>query len=109
MTTTGSMRERVEIQRATTLSDGAGGNSRFWVKLITVWAEVLPLQGKEAVLNESLQGVQAYRVMIRHRPTVIVQDRLLWRGALLNIISTGDPDGRRTWTEILATAGVVTQ
>jgi head-tail adaptor len=108
------MRERVGVERMTMTPDGAGGFTRVWTALGggtdgKRWADVSPTAGRETLLNEALQGIQAYRVTMRWDADIKPADRLNWNGVLMNITSAADPNGLKTYTVIFADAGVVTQ
>ena len=102
------MRDRVTIRRANTVSDGFGGQVEVWSDLVTVWAEAISQNGREAVIAGALQGVSAWRITIRWRPDVLTSDQLRLRGQDLNIRTAEDPDGRRDRLVIFAdTASVL--
>lgn len=101
----GDLSDRVKIERVTMSSDGAGGFTRSWATLATVWASVLPTGGKETLTDVALQGVQGYRVTVRHGLGIQPEDRLTWGSTVMNIRSAADPDGRKTWTVAFADAG----
>ena len=102
----GTLRERVEWQRAAQSADGQGGFARAWTTAMTLNAEVVPVTGRETLIGGALQGVEMWDVVVRYRPAIGVADRLLWRGRTLNIRSAADPDGRRRVTQIAAESGV---
>lgn len=102
----GDLRELVEIERATATQDGFGEPQPAWASVATVWACVLPQRytsGAEA-LSQAL-GREAvattYTVTIYWRSDVVETDRLVWQGRELDIRRVIDPDGRRTWLELL--------
>ena len=109
----GALNERITIERNNQTPDGAGGFTTAWGALGGAvdgkrWAQVLPTGGRETLLNEALQGVQGFKVTIRYDRTIRADDRIDWRGTLMNIRSAADPDGRKVWTVIFADAGVPT-
>lgn len=61
----GKFRTKVTFQRQGLVADGAGGFTNTWVNDQTVWANVEPLTGKEAIQAEQLTGDQSYRFIIR--------------------------------------------
>lgn len=108
-TDAGALRERLTIERAVIADDGGFGVSHSWSTLATVWGEVLPMAGREILLNQALQGLQAYRIKIRFYSGLTVKDRINWRGVLLNIRSLADVDGDRKFTTVYADSGVVAE
>jgi SPP1 family predicted phage head-tail adaptor len=107
----GALRELVAIERAA----AAAGLNEFgepepaWVTVATVWASVLPQKYTSGVetLVQALgrEAVQtSYTVTIYWRPDVVETDRLFWNGTELDIRRVIDPDGRRTWLELMCEA-----
>ena len=108
MLSPGRLRDRIDIRRATlTKKPKGGGYDRSWSTLDTVWAEVIGVNGREAVIAQALQGVSAYRITIRYREDVTDADQIVHRGRELNIRSVSDPDGTREQLLILADTGSV--
>ena len=91
----GRLRHRVTIQQSTTTSDGAGGSPKTWGDVVTVWAEVLPVNGGETFRHGIQNATQFYRVTIRMRTGITPANRLVWNGTPLNIRTCADPDGTR--------------
>lgn len=100
------LRERVQLQAPRDTPDGAGGFTRQWVGLGEVWARVLPVGGREQLLNEALRDITGYRVTIRWRADITVQCRLVWRGQILAIRNTLNPDERRAFLELVCDTGI---
>lgn len=48
--------------------DGAGGYTEVWVALGTLWAEVLPGSGNDALGEERMLSAVPYRVTVRGAP-----------------------------------------
>lgn len=84
----GLLRERVTVERLTGTADGGGGFTQAWASLGTVWASVEPVRAAERVEAALQRGVVAYRVTVRNAgagSSAGTQDRLSWRGEVLNI------------------------
>lgn len=98
----GRLRQRIEIGRYQQVKNSKGDYDQTWASTATVWAEVIGLDGREALINQALQGISTYRVTIRWRGDV-EQTSVVRYGALeLNVRSATDPDGRRERLVILA-------
>jgi SPP1 family predicted phage head-tail adaptor len=104
----GRLRERVIIQRQVATPDGAGGETRSWSDIATVRAQVLPRRGNAEVMNEALQGVQEYQMVIRFRRDIEIDDRVVWNGKTHRVLSAVDETGGRMFTTLYTEAGVVT-
>lgn len=107
--TAGALREQVTILRPVVVSDGLGGQSRTFEAVETVWASVLPTRpGDLEPVADAAAGVQGYRIRVRFREDVSIDNRVDWRGKRLNVMAAADMDGKRAYTLIFTDAGVVT-
>jgi len=102
----GSLNRRVTIEAEQRVANGQGGWITSWEPVATVWAEMIPLRGDEALQANIVRSVQLWKVTIRHRPSVTTAHRLRYRDLTLNIRSAADPDGLRERTVMTAESGV---
>jgi SPP1 family predicted phage head-tail adaptor len=66
-------------------------------------AEVISLDGREAVIGQVLQGISTFQITIRYRDDIKASDQVLWRGLELNIVAPpADRRGTKQWTTIHA-------
>lgn len=99
----GKLRTRVEIQNRTTARDGYGDALETWGTAATVWAEVVPLSGRELWAAQQAQADVTTRVRIRYRSDVTVTPRTRLRigTRILNVQAAVDVDGRNRLLELL--------
>jgi SPP1 family predicted phage head-tail adaptor len=100
----GNLRDRVEIRRQTNVKNpSTGGLTRSWASVATVWAQVRAINGREAIIGSTLQGISTFEIIIRYRDDLKAADQILWDGRELNIVAPPeDRYGTRKWTQILA-------
>jgi len=103
----GRLRHRITIRRESNVADGKGGYDRTWNTLASrISAEVVNLNGREALLGSVLQGVATFQITVRHRTDLQPADQIIWHEAdeerELNIHSSEDRKGTRQWTTIIA-------
>lgn len=98
----GELRHRITIRRETNTPDGKGGYDRSWSTLATVFAKVVSLNGREAVIGQTLQGISTFEITVRYRTDLQVSDQIEWSGRELNIHAAEDKLGTRQWTVITA-------
>jgi SPP1 family predicted phage head-tail adaptor len=103
----GNLRDRITIRRQVNLKNPeTGGLERSWETLATVWAEVKAINGREAVIGNTLQGISTFQVTIRWRGDVKASDQLLWPNGgtarELNVLTAEDRFGTHKWTTIIA-------
>lgn len=65
MTTAGDLREKIELLKQVSVSDGAGGSTIEWVAQFQARAAIKVLKAGETVLAGRLQGTQTVVVTIR--------------------------------------------
>lgn len=100
----GRMRERITIRRQANVKNARGGLTRSWTTLAdNLSAEVVSIDGREAVIGQVLQGLSTYQITIRYRGDLKASDQVLWNGLELNIIAPpADRLGTRHWLTIHA-------
>lgn len=93
----GTMRDRVQLQRKDMVSEVEGGHSTVFVPLATVWARVTALSGGEAERADARTARISHTVVVRFRTDLKAGDRIIYRGATLDVISASDLNGRRAY------------
>ena len=88
----GLLRDRATLQTATLVPDGQGGHTESYGPGESVWVGVEPL----GLVTDPDTGAprRRYRATIRHRDTLPLPARLVWRGRTLAVRSADDPDLR---------------
>jgi SPP1 family predicted phage head-tail adaptor len=74
----------------------------IWTTIAQPLAEVIGLDGREAVLALSLQGVSSFRIRIWYGHDIQPADQVKHDGRDLNVRSVIDPNGDRKQLVILA-------
>lgn len=96
----GRLRDRVRIEIPDQQPNGQGGRrptpgTSGWKELATVWAEVIPLRGDEAIRNNVERSVQLWRVTIRTRRDIQTAHRLVWpKHDIVMDIKSAAPDAQ---------------
>ena len=100
----GDLRHRIAITRTVQTKQSNGSYWEVTGEVARPWAEVRSEGGKEAVMDQVLQGIAVYRIRIRWRGDVKASDQIDYSGSAkpLNIRSADDPDGRREQLVIVA-------
>lgn len=102
----GALRERVTIQAMSTTYDSMGAPVETPATVATVWAAVVPQKyqsGVEALVQAlGREAVTTtYTVTIYWRNDVTELQQLVWNGKTFDIRRVLDPDGKRTWLELM--------
>lgn len=62
----GDMRDRIAIQSASTQRDATGGAIDSWSDVVTIWASIEPLAGKELEEAQKRWAEVTYQIDIRY-------------------------------------------
>ena len=92
----GGLRSRVQLQKLTRTSDGAGGHGETWSTFAFVWAELTPRRGRETLRADKPEATSLLEVRIRHRLDVTPSMRLASGQKQFEILSVAD-DQTKTW------------
>lgn len=105
MISAGVLDQRVTLQ-SKSVSRGANGEEVVtWNDVATVWARVAQLRGREYFAAAQMQDAVDVKVTIRYRAGVTRDQRLLWNGAPLDIVSA-IVVGRNEQIELMCISGV---
>lgn len=87
---TGSLDQRVTVERLEEGQDEIGQPISTWVGLFTVWAAVEPQAGREFVAAGAQQSELTTKIRLRYRPGITSADRVNHEGTLYGINSVID-------------------
>ena len=90
----GRLRHRVTLQSKAATRDSYGGETITWVDLATVWAECLPLTGREFLAARAEVAETLIKIRIRWRADVSTTCRAVWEGNTYDIEAALDTGGR---------------
>lgn len=98
---TGAMRHRITFQRPLKTPDGYKGHTVKWQDMVTVWASVNPLSGREYFYSHQIKAEVTHRVKIRYREGITEKMRIKHLDRVLAIESILDLQERHETLEIL--------
>ncbi len=104
----GALDQRIRFEQEARTPDGAGGASRTWVEVATVWASVAPVRARETDIAQKKQGETTYQIVVRRRTDITPAMRAVWvtNGNLaMNIREVQVPSVREAGMTIIADAG----
>ena len=100
------LNRRVLIQQRSTTKDSFGQQSTAWTDLLTCWAHIEPLSGRELVNAQAVNAEVTHTVTIRYRSNVTASMRVLYQGRIFNITAVIDPDTSHVWTSLNCSEGL---
>lgn len=104
--TSSSLRHRLLLQQESEASDGAGGYTRSWTDVGYVWAEVMPLSGKEYLFADKLQAESTHVIRIRFRDDITTRHRFLFDSRVFAIQAIRNIYEFKDVLEIIAVEGI---
>lgn len=105
----GFLDERISISRKTPSDDGMGGETDSWAELMSVWANAMPLSGRERDMANQTESPRNYRFTLRASTlarSIKADDRLIWREKIMNIRFIGDDGPKSLYMTIDVEDGV---
>lgn len=97
----GDLRQRLVLETADRVGDGAGGAAETWVEVAQVWALVRPLSGQERVESDGISGRVSHEVWLRYRDGVEPEMRFRLGVRLFDIRASIDVEERRRFLRCL--------
>ena len=107
----GMLTRRIKVQRPSTMKDGLGAPCRTWIDVATVWADIQPLSGKEAVIANRISAEISHQIIVRYQsvfdnPQQVAQMRILYKSRIFNIHSSLNEDEKRAQIILLVSEGL---
>lgn len=99
----GLLRQRITLEQATETRGSAGGVSKSWSTLATVWAQKEDLSGSERFTAQQTTAEVSTRFTIRYRTGLGGKLRVVHDSVTYNVESVQDPDGMRVGLYLLCT------
>ena len=103
--TLGGLRHRVEVQDATYVSDSRGGFTETWATSSTIWADVIPLSGRELFYADLESRKVTHRIVMRPRSLDAQKQRIMFGDRMFKIQYVRDPlpGAMRGYIEVMVT------
>jgi SPP1 family predicted phage head-tail adaptor len=102
MTDPGALRHRLVLEEPVETADGAGGVTRGYATVTTLWAALTPVTARGDVVADKLGANVTHRIVIRSGPDVSTRHRLREGARIFRILALRDQDGSGRFIEINA-------
>jgi SPP1 family predicted phage head-tail adaptor len=102
----GTLRRQITIQSRSSTPDTFGQSVRTWSNLVTTWADIEPLSGRELEVARAVQPEVTHQVTIRYRTGLTDVMRIVYQGRYFNINSILDVGMRHEILQMLCTEGL---
>ena len=100
MTDPGDLRHRLLLEQPVETADGAGGVTRSYATVTTLWAAVVPVSARGDVVADDLGARITHRIVIRSGPDLTTRHRLREGSRIYRILALRDQDERGRFVEI---------
>jgi SPP1 family predicted phage head-tail adaptor len=95
MTAPGELNRRLVLQQPVETADGAGGVTRSYSAVTTLWAKVEPVSARGAVVADAPGATVTHRITIRSGPELTTQHRFIEGATLYRIVTLREDATRR--------------
>lgn len=95
LTDIGALNRRLALEAPVESSDGAGGVTRGYTTVTTVWAQVLPVSARADIAADSLGAALRHRIVMRARPGITTSHRLREDARVYRIVAVRESADRR--------------
>ena len=83
----GKMRYRITIEQNCGNQDEYGNITNEWIDVCTVWADIVPLSGREYLAAEQNMSETQFKIYIRYREGVTAKMRVLEGNHVYELLS----------------------
>lgn len=102
MSDPGLLNRRLVLEAPVEISDGAGGVTRSYDSVATLWAAVTPVAAREQIDAAQRGGAVTHRIGIRFSADITTRHRFRDGARVFRIVSLRDRDGRKRFLNITA-------
>lgn len=95
MTAPGELNRRLVLEAPAESDDGAGGVTRLYDVVTTLWAQVVPVSARADVAADSLGAALRFRIVIRKRTDITTRHRFQDGVNCYRILSARESADRR--------------
>ena len=107
----GALGQRITLQQRAVAQDATGGQLATWSDVATVWAEVVPLSGRELIAAQAVASETSHQITMRWQPAfanpkTVAAMRVVMNGRCFNINAAINEDERNRALTLLVAEGV---
>lgn len=91
----GDLNRRLVLEEPTETPDGAGGVTRTFAPVMTLWASVEPVSARNGPIADAQGATVTHRIVVRRRAAVSTRHRFVEGATVYRIVSLRDDAARR--------------
>lgn len=96
----GELRHRITIQQLSRIPDDMGGYEEQWQDVVSLWAKIEPLRGRERFVAQQAQSEVTHRVITRYYSGIKPQMRVVYGSRSFDIEAVINVDEKNEWLEL---------
>lgn len=97
----GALRHRMSLEAPSRIAGEGGGATVTWKLIARVWAQVVPLHGREVFQADGVAALAMHEIRLRYREDVTPEMRFTMLGRAFDIRAVRDIEGQRRWLSCL--------
>ena len=102
MTGIGELNRRLTLEEPVETADGAGGTTRSYAAVTTLWAKVAPVSARYDIVAANAGATVTHRIVIRSGPEVTTLHRFVEGVRIYQVVAVRDEDSDRRFRVIHA-------
>ena len=95
MTAPGELNRRLVLEAPVESADGAGGVTRGYAAMMTLWGSVEPVSARGVVIADAPGATVTHRIVVRRRAAVTTQHRFVEGATVYRIVTLREDATRR--------------
>lgn len=107
----GQLTRRIRIQQRSVAQDSFGEPLSQWTDLVTLWAEIQPLSGRELEVAQRISSEVTHQILVRYQSIfadtrTVAAYRAVYKGRIFDIHASLNEDERNIRITLLASEGL---
>lgn len=99
----GKLRHRVELKSVSRSKAADGQSTETFTTYATVWADIKPMRGAEAIEAQQQSGQDWFKITVRYNTSVNIKDRIVFGSRTFEVNYAPDFEERKIFQELTCT------
>ncbi len=99
----GKLRHRVELQSVGRTKAADGQSIETFTTYATVWADIKPMRGSEAIEAQQQSGQDWFKITVRYNASINIKDRIVFGPRVFEVNYAPDFEERKIFQELTCT------
>ncbi|KKK75960.1 hypothetical protein LCGC14_2868490 [marine sediment metagenome] len=99
----GKLRHRIELQSVGRAKADDGQSIETFTTYATVWADIKPMRGAEAIEAQQQSGQNWFKITVRYNASINIKDRIAFKSRVFEVNYALDFEERKIFQELTCT------